>query len=378
MGKPFIFKPSNSEYFYCGYDIWDEEKQGLKHHRHSLKTKDEKEAEKLRKQIERELMNGSGGMLKGPKRKRGEITVEDFWKEYNGWMQQNLRPLSVRQYQSAWGRFTQFAKPQTLRDITRQTVQDYISHKFSQLDLASIDPENMVKAENKRKRAINSELVMLRAILSWAIAEKKFNGANPFATEGRRHVKFKVPEGKPAYLEKDKIEVLIETAKKLGRDIHLACALGIYAGLRKAEIGAARWSWIDFSARTITVSNNGKFQTKNGKDRVIPLHDKLAVILKGYMPGDGYICWPQKKWEKSQYRKDFGAEFSELVKAVGLETVQEGKPVTPHTLRHTMASQLAKAGVSLLAIQKVLGHGDIKTTMIYAHLQPSEVNVNVF
>jgi site-specific recombinase XerD len=41
-----------------------------------------------------------------------------------------------------------------------------------------------------------------------------------------------------------------------------------------------------------------------------------------------------------------------------------------HTLRHTMASHYMMAGGSLLALSKILGHSDIKVTMIYAHLSP--------
>ncbi|OQA92180.1 MAG: Tyrosine recombinase XerD [Elusimicrobia bacterium ADurb.Bin231] len=44
-----------------------------------------------------------------------------------------------------------------------------------------------------------------------------------------------------------------------------------------------------------------------------------------------------------------------------------------HTLRHTFASSLAIAGVDLYRISKLLGHSSIKTTEIYAHLQPSDL-----
>jgi len=44
-----------------------------------------------------------------------------------------------------------------------------------------------------------------------------------------------------------------------------------------------------------------------------------------------------------------------------------------HSLRHTYASYLVQGGVSLYVVQKLLGHSDIKTTEIYAHLSPESL-----
>jgi hypothetical protein len=50
--------------------------------------------------------------------------------------------------------------------------------------------------------------------------------------------------------------------------------------------------------------------------------------------------------------------------------------VTPHRLRHTLATQLLNAGMDITRIQKLLGHEHISTTMIYARVQNATVEAD--
>ena len=106
--------------------------------------------------------------------------------------------------------------------------------------------------------------------------------------------------------------------------------------------------------------------------RPIPLNLKLNDILTPYRKESGYLLdsdFPEEE-RSNLLRYDFKNSFKRIVEKAGLPWV------TPHVLRHTFASQLAKAGVSLYKIQQWLGHSDPKTTMIYAHLQAQDDEIN--
>jgi site-specific recombinase XerD len=65
---------------------------------------------------------------------------------------------------------------------------------------------------------------------------------------------------------------------------------------------------------------------------------------------------------------DVKRPFTNLLEAAGIENFRF------HDIRHHVASKLVMSGVSLYAVSRILGHGDMKMTQIYAHLAPGHLN----
>jgi len=97
--------------------------------------------------------------------------------------------------------------------------------------------------------------------------------------------------------------------------------------------------------------------TKNGKGRTVPLTEvaKTSVVALLASPLHGHVDsnWASRKWRR-------------LAATIGLPGVGL------HTLRHTCASRLVQAGVSLYVVKEWLGHSSIKITERYAHLAPKQ------
>lgn len=176
----------------------------------------------------------------------------------------------------------------------------------------------------------------------------------------------------PTYLTSEEVDKLLNMRLTKPVDYRNKAMLElIYAtGARISEITNLELNQIDYDECVIRVTGKGK------KDRIIPFGDTASKTLKEYIEvyrvflikNDtcNYV-FINKNGSKISRQMVFKI-LKSLAKKAGIE-----KEVSPHTLRHSFATNLLNNGADLRVIQELLGHENLETTEIYSHLQNKKI-----
>jgi len=146
-------------------------------------------------------------------------------------------------------------------------------------------------------------------------------------------------------------------------------ALLYSTGIRIEELLHLKWTDLDYDRRLIRI-----LKGKGQKSRDVVLSGQLLPYLQRYR--DGF--WPQPELyvlESRESGKPYSRSSSRKVVKRAAERAGVTKNVSPHTLRHTCATHMLEDGVHLKAIQKLLGHTSLRSTMLYLHL--AEVDASI-
>lgn len=159
------------------------------------------------------------------------------------------------------------------------------------------------------------------------------------------------------FFSEDEVATLIA---KADQPLKTGIIILVTTGMRRGELFHLRWRDVDLKAGSLRVWPYEGFSPKGKRARTIPISLSLAPILRGLSKKkkpDDFVFRPFQS-EHRLYKR-----FAALIAELGMKG-------TLHDLRHTYASHLAMAGVPIPVVKELLGHSDIATTMIYAHLSP--------
>lgn len=217
-------------------------------------------------------------------------------------------------------------------------------------------------------------LTYLKTLFAWALREGLVV-ANPFlgVEMPRRHESIE-------YLSADEMRGLLATADRLAaagsltdRVLAVAVHFALRTGLRKGELFGLRWRDLDLDTGRLDVVHSYATTPKSGKTRHLRLPADTVPLLKAWLrecprTPEG-VVFPRLStagtWGMPK-TSGFMLGLNELLLAADCRPLSRAW----HALRHTFASHYIMQGGNILALQRILGHIDIKHTLVYAHLAP--------
>lgn len=263
------------------------------------------------------------------------------------------------------------------RDMGIAEINEFITHIVSQKNIAA----------STQNQALSAILFLYRHVLNVQLEEVALAPIRPTR-----------PKRIPTVLSKDEVKKTI--AQMTG--IHKLITQVMYGGgLRLMEVIRLRVKDLDFANHQVIIRDG-----KGENDRITTFPDLLLEPLRLHLKqikaqhdqdlslGLGTVHLPyalEKKYPNAnrefawQYvfpAPDFsmdpatGIKQRHHINETGLQKAVKqaaklakiDKPVSPHTFRHSFATHLLQNGYDIRTVQELLGHKDVKTTMIYTHV----------
>lgn len=170
----------------------------------------------------------------------------------------------------------------------------------------------------------------------------------------------------PIVLSVQEIQKMFDVCENTKHKVILALLYS--CGLRVSELINLKWEHIDRSRKIINI-----IQAKGKKDRQVMLPDELIPLLeaywKEYKPAN-YVLngqFPEKELQYSD--RSVGQVVKQLAKKARIN-----KRVYTHLMRHCAFTHMVENGTDINLIQKLAGHNNVKTTMIYTHISHNHIS----
>lgn len=256
-----------------------------------------------------------------------------------------------------------------LNFLKEKGLENICVHELNATHIAMYQRQELERglSPNTVRRRIYS----LRSFYVWAISEKRCAVSNPATSVKLPKIRKPLPE----VLSYDEVMRIIAqpniTTRKGKRD-RAMLSITYHAGLRVSElcklkvtsIGKCKFPHKSKERDSLVIEGKG------GKARDVPLSRNALEDLRRWLKArpnydTDYLFIDLRNGEPLS-TFGFRALFLNYAREAGIDV--DNRKVTPHTLRHSFATHLARDGESIYNIQWLLGHGSIKNTEVYLHL----------
>ena len=244
-----------------------------------------------------------------------------------------------------------------------------LRHYFGDCDVETITPERIeswMTSLEISKTTININLRAVRAMFNWGF-KREMISVNPFRNAAVKQ--FKVPESDPEdYFALEEVALILKTLKKNNEMMWRLVFLALETGGRISELLALTGDDMDLKNARILFRSPTSI---TGQRRHVPLRACTVeeIIIWGVARDKKIFHW--------QYVSNASKRFRQLLQELGFWETRSGTR-SFHTIRHTYASHLLRAGVNIFIVSCWMGHSSVKVAeKHYGHLIPNSVEVEL-
>jgi len=257
-------------------------------------------------------------------------------------------PKTLKVYEIAFRDLIGFVGDVPITELRTGDVRRWIAHKLD---------------EGYSKTTVNIRLKHIRACFRW-LYQEGYLKENPL--EGVRLLK--VPKQYPKVLAEPEVLALVKAARSqattpVGKRNYAMLLTFLDALLRLQELIDLELPDVNLQTCSIRVRHG-----KGDKERVVYMGRRLTramrdwLSVRGHVPGSDWV-FISRSGDKLDPRN-----VQRILERLGQRA---GVKVSPHMLRHTGATLYIRNGGDPFSLQRLLGHSDIQTTMVYVHMAGS-------
>ena len=278
-----------------------------------------------------------------------KIQIEDFINYL--FFEKKYSSHTVRAYRKDLDDFYIFIKKESIKsfsDIKKQHIHQYLY---------------LLSIKKYSNRTVSRKLASIKSLFNFLMKQKILNHNIVKSVPSLRKDK-----KLPIFLTQDQVSLLLNFSDS--DDIKDILILEIFysTGVRISELVRIKIEDIDLKNNSINILGKG--------------NKKRVVIIGNYAKKkiENYLNYKHKKnfgFLFSNLRKSKNKHISErtvfnIVKKYASRVTQNEK-ISPHSLRHTFATHLLNNGADLMSVKELLGHKDLSSTQIYAHVNIAQM-----
>ncbi|MDJ0651737.1 MAG: tyrosine recombinase XerC [Simkaniaceae bacterium] len=274
-------------------------------------------------------------------------TIQDFMLHME--MVKNASEHTLRNYHLDLKAFESFVAK---REVDKKLIRNYLGH---------------LQMKGVSKRTVLRHLSSIRSLFKYLLRKKKIH-VNPAIDVENPKLCKPIPKAL-SYQEVEELFRQPDTSKLLGLRDRSIMELFYSSGLRISELVSLNRFDFNFRERSIRVKGKGK------KERVVPMTQTAARWMQNYLQDPRRYekgkphCEKDheaiflNKWGKRLTARSIDRLFKNYLRKSGL-----AGNITPHIMRHTIATHCLEKGMDLKTIQVLLGHSSLGTTTIYTRV----------